>query len=202
MKLKSNKHKKKWMKYIVILAGLVTLFMGVILPLAYDVQVFYLHICPASIIERSTWQSITVWYCVGDGPIVTKKCKIISESVLLNEIRQSFTITTWDIRELHTSDKYNRVNIVLCGGSSEMLVLHKDNACYYDWRKRAIGITIPGFAQKLIEILQQEEDMPVHLWYSNFFPVRNQDRSIDPAWNKWRYGGYARPSDHLDIKVP
>jgi len=137
-------------------------------------------------LERYQWVSAEIWYCVGDGPIVTKKKQYITDRKILDRLMESFSPIEYENLVFHFADKWNRVHITLANGTDAMLVLAPNEACYYGAHRVPIGIRLSDeFEKKLIEVLQENENLPVHIYYDEDFDVENQDSFLEPAINGW-----------------
>ena len=196
---------------ITFIVALIVLFapvFGLVYPIAYDIRTFVFRVCPASDIENIEWTSITISYVVKDdidGSTVFRRNRTtISDPVILQNLRGKFKIRSWDFLTLHYASEWNYLHIVLKNGYQEMIVLwHFDteqicSACYYDWRSRAIEIVIDNeFEIALKAILQQKEETGHVLFcypvtdkrdFGRSYRIENQEKDIEPTWNKWRYG--------------
>jgi len=134
------------------------------------------------------WKSIEIWYCVGDGHVVTKKNQRITDRETLNILQKAYRPVAYEGLALHYADMWNRIHIVLENGQETMLVLGgRKDACFYGTESTAVGILLENtFEEELIRILQQNEVMPIHLYHNRFeVTVENQSSQLEPSTGGW-----------------
>jgi len=138
-------------------------------------------------LETYPWKSIEVCYCVGEGPVVIKKNQRIDDRDTLDRLKSQYKPIEYENLVLHYADCWNRIHVTLVNGQEAMLVLGRNDACYYASNWTPIGIRLEdAFKSELITILQKNEEMPVHLHHNRFeITVENQSPSIEPSISGW-----------------
>ena len=179
----------QWMKRKIFNRWFILLVLIVLLALVS--QVIKYQRLPYSLATHH-WKSIEIWYCIGDGPVVTKKSQRITDRETLDFLQKAYRPIAYEGLVLHYADMWNRIHITLANGQEAMLVLGRDDACFYGHESTAVGIQLENaFERELIRILQKNEEMPVCLHHNRFeVTVENQSSQLEPSIGGWEVVPY------------